>query len=73
MVLISCTNRSALNTAGSSACKTLSATLRIVYEIFGEIDGGHAPAPFAEAGLDAVAIGEGGREPGGGLGRGRLR
>ncbi len=71
MVLISCTNRSALNTAGSSAFKTLSATLRIVFEIFGEIDGGHAP--FAEAGLDAVAIGEGGREPGGGLGRGRLR
>ncbi len=45
--------------------------MRIVFEIFAEIDGDHAP--FAEAGLDAVAIGEGGRQPGGGLGRGRLR
>ncbi len=37
-------------------------------EILGEIDGGHAA--LAELALDAVAIGEGGREPFGQLSHG---
>jgi hypothetical protein len=37
-----------------------------VFESVGEVDGRH-PA-FAEAAFDLVAVGEGGREPGGDLG-----
>ena len=48
-------------------CGAVPDTLPVVFQILGEGHGRHAA--FAEVGLDAVAVGEGGRELGGDLGQ----
>ena len=58
---ISRRKRSGPSEAASSGRSTLSATLRSVLEVLGEVDGRHAALP--ELALDAVAVGESFGEP----------
>ena len=57
VVLISCTNRSAPNTAASSGLQHLERDLAIVLEVLAQVHGGHAA--FTEMAKDAIAAGEG--------------
>ena len=62
MVLISRRNRSAPIDGGEFGPQDLDGDLAVVLEVVGEIDRGHAAG--AELALDAVAVGQGGRELG---------
>ena len=56
---------------GEFGVEDLDRDRAIVLEIVREVDGGHAALP--ELALDAVAVGEGGSESGGGGGHSTLR
>ncbi len=53
---------------GEFGAQHLDGDLALVLQVLGEIHGRHAA--FAEVAFDLVAVGEGGREPGGDLGHG---
>ena len=66
-ILISWRNRSGPSDGGELGAQDLEGDRPIVPEVAGEIDGGHAAA--SELALEAIAVGQGGREELGHLGQ----
>ena len=62
VTLISVRKRSPPMTARELRVEDLDRDLAAVLQVLGEVDGGHAA--LAELALEAVAVGQGGREPG---------
>ena len=55
----------------SVGAEDLDGHLALVLEVLGKVDGGHAA--LAKVAFDLVAVGQGGREPGGDLGHAEIR